>query len=51
MSLCNCVFNSDMPIERFSIDKKNSLLVCTYNPYKNLIAHHLKEIGQLFLKT
>ena len=39
-----------MPIESFSIEinirKKKWLLVCTYNPNKNLISNHLKEIGK-----
>ena len=43
------VLNSDMSIESFSIEinrKKKWLLVCTYNPNKNLISNHLKEIGK-----
>ena len=39
-----------MSIESFSIEinirKKKWLLVCTYNPNKNLISNHLKEIGK-----
>ena len=42
------LLNSDMSIESFSIEinirKKKWLLVCTYNPNKNLISNHLKEI-------
>ena len=52
------LLNSDMSLESFCIEinisKKKCLLVCTYNPNKNLISNHLKEIGkkpgQLFLK-
>ena len=44
------LLNSDMSIESFSIEinirKKKWLLVCTYNPNKNLISNHLKEIGK-----
>ena len=44
------LLNSDMSVESFSIEinirKKNWLLVCTYNPNKNLISSHLKEIGK-----
>ena len=39
------LLNSDMSIESFSIEintrKKKWLLVCTYNPNKNLISNHL----------
>ena len=39
-----------MSIESFFIEinirKKKWLLVCTYNPNKNLISNHLKEIGK-----
>ena len=39
-----------MSIESFSIEinirKKTWLLVGTYNPNKNLISNHLKEIGK-----
>ena len=41
------LLNSDMSIESFSIEinirKKKWLLVCTYNPNKNLISNHLKK--------
>ena len=44
------LLNSDMSIESFSIEinirKKKWLLVCTYNPNKNLISNHLKEISK-----
>ena len=44
------LLTSDMSIESFSIEinirKKKWLLVCTYNPNKNLISNHLKEIGK-----
>ena len=44
------LLNSDMSIESFSIElnirKKKWLLVCAYNPNKNLISNHLKEIRQ-----
>ena len=44
------LLNSDMSIESFSIGinirKKKWLLVCMYNPNKNLISNHLKEIGK-----
>ena len=44
------LLNSDMSIESFSIEinirKKKWLLVCTYNPNKNLISNHLQEIGK-----
>ena len=30
-----------------NIRKKKLLLVCTYNPNKNLISNHLKEIGNI----
>ena len=42
--------NSELFIEGFSteknIRKKKWLLVCTYNPNKNLISNHLKKIGK-----
>ena len=42
--------NTELLIEGFCIEinirKKNWLLVCTYNPNKNLISNHLKEIGK-----
>ena len=42
--------NSDVFIESFSIEinirKKKWLLFYTYNPNKNLIPNHLKEIGK-----
>ena len=44
------LLNFDMSIESFFIEinirKKKWLLVGTYNPYKNLISNHLKEIGK-----
>ena len=44
------LLNSDTSIESFYIEinirKKKWLLVCTYNPNKNLISNHLKEIGK-----
>ena len=44
------LLNSDMSIESFSIEKnirkKKWLLVCTYNPNKNLISNHLKEMAK-----
>ena len=44
------LLNSDMSIESFSIEinvrKKKWLLVYTYNPNKNLISNHLKEISK-----
>ena len=44
------LLNADMSIESFYIEinirKKKWSLVCTYNPYKNLISDH----GQSFLK-
>ena len=44
------LLNSDMSIEssyiEINIRKKKWLLVCTYNPNKNLISNHLKEIGK-----
>ena len=49
------LLNSDISIESFSIEinirKKKWLLVCTYNPNKNLISNHLKEIGKKFDKS
>ena len=43
--------NSELLIEGFCIEinirKKKWLLVCTYNPNKNLISNHLKEIGKI----
>ena len=42
--------NTELLIEGFCIEinirKKKWLLVCTYNPNKNLISNHLKEIGK-----
>ena len=42
--------NSDMSIESFYIEinirKKKWYLVCTYNPNKNLVSNHLKEISK-----
>ena len=42
--------NANMSIESFSIEinmrKRKWLLICTYNPNKNLISNHLKEIGK-----
>ena len=44
------LLNSDMSIESFCIEinirKKKWPFVCTYNPDKNLISNHLKEIGK-----
>ena len=44
------LLNSDMSIESFSIviniRKKKWLFFCTYNPNKNLISNHLKEIDK-----
>ena len=44
------LLNFDMSIESFFIEinirKKKWLLVGTYNPNKNLISNHLKEIGK-----
>ena len=44
------LLNFDMSIESFYIEinirKKKWLLVGTYNPNKNLISNHLKEIGK-----
>ena len=44
------LLNSDISIESFSIEitirKKKWLLVCSYNPNKNLISNHLREIGK-----
>ena len=44
------LLNTELLIEGFSIEinirKKKWLLVCTYNPNKNLISNHLKEIGK-----
>ena len=42
------VLNSDMSIESIEINirRKKWLLVCTYNPNKNLISNHLEEIGK-----
>ena len=44
------LLNSDMSIESICIEtnksKKNWLLVYTYNPNRNLISNHLKEIGK-----
>ena len=43
------MLNTKLFIEGFCIEikirKKKWLLVCTYNPNKNLISNHLKEIG------
>ena len=48
--MLSTLLNSDMAIESFYIEiharKKKWLFVCTYNPNKNLILHHLKEIGK-----
>ena len=56
--LPSTLLNSDMSIESFYIEiniiKKKWLLACTYNPNKNLISNHLKEIGknlELYSKT
>ena len=44
------LLNTELHIEGFCIEinirKKKWLLVCTYNPNKNLISNHLKEIGK-----
>ena len=44
------LLNTELLIEGFCIEinirKKKWLLVCTYNPNKNLISNHLKEIGK-----
>ena len=44
------LLNFDMSIESFNIEinirKKKWLLVCTYNPNKNLISNHFKEVGK-----
>ena len=44
------MLNFNMPIESFYIEintrQKKWLLVGTYNPNKNLISNHLKEIGK-----
>ena len=44
------LLNTELLIEGFCIEinirKKKWLLVCTYNPNKNLISKHLKEIGK-----
>ena len=44
------LLNTKLLIEGFCIEinirKKKWLLVCTYNPNKNLISNHLKEIGK-----
>ena len=44
------LLNTELLIEGFcikiNIRKKKWLLVCTYNPNKNLISNHLKEIGK-----
>ena len=44
------LLNTELLIEGFCIEiniRKNKwLLVCTYNPNKNLISNHLKEIGK-----
>ena len=45
------LLNTELLIEGFCIEinirKKKWLLVCTYNPNKNLISNHLKEIGNI----
>ena len=44
------LLNTELLIEGFCIEvnirKKKGLLVCKYNPNKNLILNHLKEIGK-----
>ena len=44
------LLNTELHIEGFhneiNIRKRKWLLVCTYNPNKNLISNHLKEIGK-----
>ena len=44
------LLNTELFIEGFCIEinirKKKWLLVCTYNPNKNLTSEHLKEIGK-----
>ena len=48
------LLNTELLIEGFCIEinirKKKWFLVCTYNPNKNLILNHLKEIGKKFDK-
>ena len=48
--ILSTLLNFDMSIESFYIEinirKKKWLLVATYNPNKNLISNHLKEIGK-----
>ena len=44
------LLNSDISIEssyiEINIRKKKWILVCTYNPNKNLTSNHLKEMGK-----
>ena len=48
--ITSTLLNSELFIEGFCIEinirKKKWLLVCTYNPKKNLISNHLKELGK-----
>ena len=44
------LLNSDVSTEGFFVElklrKKKWLLCCSYNPHKNQISNHLKEIGR-----